>query len=288
MFRLRIAGWIVFAIECAAFGQPAPAPLKFEVASIKPSPPPPDGNLMVRMGGGPGRIEYSNVSLKAMIQRACEVQAYQVSGPEWMASTRFNVVATLPGAASKSKVPEILRWLLAERFQVSLHRETRESPGFALVVGKNGPTMKEVPADPDPSRPDVSGGSGSAAGLDCGPPGGSVVQPGWYLSKPSEIEGHAVKMASLANMLGALLERPVMDQTWLKGNYDFKLSYIPEERPQASKAETNGMPEATDPNTSGASLISGVQTQLGLKLERTTRRVELIVVDHAEKTPTEN
>ncbi len=94
---------------CAAFGQSAGTPLHFEVVSIKPAPPPVDGGYKVRMRSDPGRMEYSSFSLKAIIQRACEVQDFQISGPDWMALTRFDVVAKPPADTPKSRVPEMLR-----------------------------------------------------------------------------------------------------------------------------------------------------------------------------------
>src|ERR1035438_7569069 len=108
MFRATVAAGMAVATVCAAFGQSAATPLKFEVSSIKPAAPSPDGRLMIRERVGPGRLDYSGVSLKTMIQRACEVQDYQISGPDWMASTRFDVVAKLPADSPRSKVPEVL------------------------------------------------------------------------------------------------------------------------------------------------------------------------------------
>ena len=129
---------LAVATACAACGQSAATQLSFEVASIKPN-----DSGMTRMRGDAGRLDYSSVSLKLIIQRAYGVQLYQVSGPDWMASTRFDVVAKLPAGAKQFNVPEMLQSLLAERFKVAIHRETRELPIYALVVGKNGPKMKE-------------------------------------------------------------------------------------------------------------------------------------------------
>jgi uncharacterized protein (TIGR03435 family) len=236
------------------------------------------------MGGGPGRLDYSNASLKAIIQRACEVQDYQVSGPDWMASTRFDVAAKLPAGAPRSKVPEMLRSLLAERFKVAAHRETREQPVYALVVGKNGPKMKESEVDPDSPPPD-SGRATANVGVgavDCGPRRETALPAGWMINKgPGHVQGHEMNMASLVNLLGALVGRPVMDQTGLKGIYDFDLEYAPDEIQRTPPVEA-------PPDTNGPSLFTAVQSQLGLKLEARKGPVEQIVVDHIEKTPTAN
>jgi uncharacterized protein (TIGR03435 family) len=279
IIRATIAAGTGVTLTCAAFCQPAATPLKFDVASIKQAAPPPDGKWMVRMGGGPGRLDYSSVSLKAMIQRACEVQDYQIAGPDWMASARFDMVAKLPAGAPRSRIPEMLRALLEERFKLAIHRETREMPIYALVVGKNGPKMKEAEADPNAPAPDAAR-SAVRTSLDCGPRGETVVPAGWYMNRgPGRVEAHSVNMASLVNMLGALLGRPVMDQTGLKGNYDFEMEYAPEGQP---------VTPAGGPDVNGVSLFSAVQSQLGLKLDTKKGPVELIVVDHVKKIPAEN
>jgi uncharacterized protein (TIGR03435 family) len=328
-----IRATVVAAMACAAFGQSAGTPPHFEVASIKPAAPPPDGRFMIRERIGPGRLDYTSVSLKAMIQRACGVQDFQVSGPDWMASARFDVVAKLPAGTPSSKVPEMLRSLLAERFKVATHRETRELPTYALVVGKNGPKMKESEVEPDTPSPDAGPRNGGLAanggpevnrradaaggavrmsqegteqfapGLDCGPRGETEVRAGWMMNKgPGHMQGHSMNMASVTNMLAALLGRPVVDQTGLKGNYDFDLAYTPEGQPMTlagvpppqppgAGAPVGGegrVPSASDPDVNGVSLFTAVQSQLGLKLDTKKGPVEVIVVDHVEKTPTEN
>src|SRR5437764_10358755 len=98
---MRGAIWGVSLIVAAAgavFGQSADAPLSFEVASVKPAAPPTGGKMMVRMGGDPGRVDYSNVSLRDIIRQAYGVKDYQISGPDWMSAARFDVIAKLPAA----------------------------------------------------------------------------------------------------------------------------------------------------------------------------------------------
>lgn len=327
MIRVTVGAGMAVATACAAFGQSAATPLKFEVSSIKPAAPSPDGRLMIRERVGPGQLDYSSVSLKTMIQRACEVQDYQISGPDWMASTRFDVVAKLPADTPRSKVPEMLRSLLTDRFKLAIHRETKELPMYGLVVGKNGPRMKESEVDPNTPPPDggrrtggpaANGGAGAARGaarmgrdgtsqfapsLDCGPRDENAVPSGWFTRNGlGHVQGHTMNMASLANLLGALLRSPVVDQTGLKGNYDFDLDYAPDEGPPMSPAGVpppppvggapgggeGNVPSAGTPDISGVSIFTAVQSQLGLKLDTKKGPMELIVVDHIEKTPTEN
>ena len=245
--RIVVAG-IVTAL--AALGQSADTPVSFEVASIKPVAPTVDGRYMIRMRVNAGELNYSAASLKAILQQAYEVRNFQISGPDWMATTRFDVVAKLPAGAPQSKVPEMLRSLLADRFKLASHAETRDLPMYALVVGKSGVRMKESTAAP------------AAPG-------------GWTINKgPGHLEGHQMNITSLANNLSALLGRQVVDETGLNGSYDFDLQY--------------SLDELAAPDPDRMPLLDAVQSQLGLKLEARKGPVKVIVVDHIEKTPTEN
>lgn len=270
MIRTTVAAGI--AAACAAFGQSAAGPLNFEAASIKPTPLSVDGRYAVRSRADPGRLEYSSFTLKAIVQQACEVRDFQISGPDWMASTRFDVVATLPAGAPRSGVPGMLRSLLAERFKMSVHRETRDVPVYVLLVGKSGPHMKEAAVDPNAPPPDNGRRTGGPTpGLDCGPTGETAPPAGWMINKgPGHLQGHTMNMVSVANTLAALLGRPVVDQTGLKAGYDFDLDYAP------------------TADVDGVSIFTAVQSQLGLKLDAKKGPVEFILVDHAEKTPVGN
>jgi uncharacterized protein (TIGR03435 family) len=250
MTRRIVAAGMAIATAFAAFGQSADAPLKFEVASIKPVAPTLDNRYMIRLRVNAGELNYSAASLKAITQQAYEVRGFQVSGPDWMTSTRFDVVAKLPVGAPQSRVPEMLRSLLAERFKLTSHVETRDLPMYALVVAKGVIKMKGSAADPE-------------------------APAGWTINKgPGHLEGHRMNMSSLANNLSALLGRQVVDQTGLNGSYDFDLQYAPD--------------ELAGPDPDRMPLLDAVQSQLGLKLEARKGPVKVIVIDHIEKTPTEN
>jgi len=271
MIRAAVIAGMAAAMSCAAFGQSAATQRSFEVASIKPAAP---GNLMTRMRGDAGRLDYSSVSLRLLIQRAYGVQLYQISGPDWMASTRFDVVAKLPADTPQSKVPEMLQSLLAERFKLVVHRETRELPIYALAVGKNGPKMKKSVVDPNtPPGPDRG-----------------------------HMQAKMMNMALLTDFLAQQLGLHIVDQTGLQGDYDFDLYYTPDEGQLISPAGAPPLPlptgggesreglvtSAGNPDANGVSLFIAIQSQLGLKLESKRGPVELVVVDHLEKTPTEN
>src|ERR1035441_9283141 len=126
----------------------------FEVASVKPAAPLDrsqmlSGQMHVGMKVDAARVDIGSMSLAELIRVAYRVKAYQVSGPDWMASERFDVLAKLPEGASSGQVPEMLQALLAERFKLSVHRESKEHAVYALVVGKNGPKLKESAPDAD-------------------------------------------------------------------------------------------------------------------------------------------
>src|SRR5262249_16892959 len=128
----------MFAAASSAIGQPA-----FEVVSIRPAPPQPAGHTDTRMSTDPQRLLYTNVSLKQMLMAAYEVPELQVIGPDWIDSVRFDVTAKIPEGAQK-QVPAMLQAMLAERFRVTAHRETKEMSGYALTVGKNGSKMEHA------------------------------------------------------------------------------------------------------------------------------------------------
>jgi len=131
-------------------------PMTFEVASIKPSAP--LNPRQVMMGQKPVgmkvdavRADIANLSLADLVRIAYRVKPYQITGPDWMKRDRFDIVGKLHEGGSQDQVPEMLQALLAQRFKLALHRETKEHAVYALVVGKNGPKLVEAPADVGPT-----------------------------------------------------------------------------------------------------------------------------------------
>ncbi len=233
-------------------------PKEFEVASIKPSAP---GGRGVRIQMAPGgRLDVSNVTLKLLIQQAYGVKDFQISGgPGWINSERYDVVAKADRDIGKAEeLRPLIQKLLADRFQLTIHRDTKELPVYALVVGKNGPKLKESAAN--------------------GP--GSQIRMGRGL-----INGQGMGMEMLAGELSRPLGRTVIDRTGLKGQYDIKFEWTPEDGPGHGPGDG---PESAPPSdTTGPSLFTALQEQLGLKLESSKGPVEIIVIDRAEK-PSEN
>ncbi len=291
-----------------AFGQTASAPLSFEVATVKASAP--TGNV-IRAGtrSDAGRVEYNNLTLADCLRIAFRVKDYQIEGPDWMRSERFNIVAKLPEGATTEQAPEMLQTLLTERFQIKFHRDKKELPVYALVAGKNGPKLQE--SDPNdnslpgglldgkmPPPPPGAGAVGHNVSIGMvGGVGGRGGAPKGIMMMDSTGRLTAKKMAlgNLVDFLARMLDRPVIDQTGIKGDYDFQLEFAPDETKMMRVATAAGMPPpgshapapadaAAEP---GQSIFTSIQ-KYGLKLDARKSPTEVIVIDRAERTPTEN
>jgi uncharacterized protein (TIGR03435 family) len=232
-----------------------PGPRSFEVASVKRSPPPTGNGINSTMRLDPGRLTCSNVSLKKLIYESYAVKEYQVSAPDWLGTEIYDIAATVPPGATRDDVQLMIQNLLAERFRLALHRDTREMPVYALVVGKSGSKLQEV---------EFARGSTSAS--------------------QGKLIATTIPIRNLTEFLSRQTGRPVVDMTGLKGFYSFTLTYTPEQAPSAPGPDGSPLAESAV----GPSLLNALQEQLGLKLEARKAPVEILVVDHAEKIPTEN
>jgi len=265
---------------------------------------------MIGMRGGPGtpdpgQITMSNVNVPMLIANAFDVRDYQVTAPAWMDTERFDIVAKVPPGATRDDVRKMILNLLVDRFKLKLHKESKEAPIYALVVGKSGPKFKESSKEEPPTD-----GDASPKGGPIGPPprdknGFPVLRGGrgnMMLMNPNGrlqmVAGH-VTMATLAANLSGQLGRPVVDETGLKGEYDYQMEFtreglsmpkgLPMMPPGGGPGDGGrGPAPSADSGEAGPSIFTAVQEQLGLKLESRKGQVELIVVDSAEKTPTEN
>jgi uncharacterized protein (TIGR03435 family) len=233
---------------CALFAQDA-APLAFDVASVKPNRTGGSGTHIDHVGG---TLTIINATLKHCIMLAYGMGDAQVSGPAWLDTERYDIVAKAAGDAIDDKHPMRLRALLAERFNLATHRETKETSIYALVVAKNGPKIKkEEPGD---------GGDGD---IDSG---------------RGHMTAKAVSMDHLAAFLAgprAALGRVVINQTGLDGLYSFTLDWTPEGIDPSDPAAPPPIPAA-------------LEAQLGLKVETRKAPVEILVIARVEKVPTEN
>ncbi|MBZ5632256.1 MAG: TIGR03435 family protein [Acidobacteriia bacterium] len=303
----------------AAFGQ-QPA---FEVASIRSAAQiTPDmitsGKLHVGMKIDAARVDIGYLSLRDLATMAYEVKPFQVTAPDWMAAQRFDILAKMPDGATKEQVPAMLRALLEERFKLVAHRENKEQPVYSLEVGKNGPKFKEAPpaetVSPKPEgKADLVLGAGDQQvriNRTGGGPGGTQMtmsSPESGTTKVSvgpdgqmHMEIERMTMATLAQTLTPMLDRPVIDHTELKGAFTIALDLSIQDMMQMARTAGASVPvmsvplggpaggpaiAASDP--SGGTIFTSVQ-KLGLKLEKQKEPIETIVVESAEKNPTEN
>ena len=268
---------------------PAAQEPSFEVASLKPNKSG-SNNIGIRFPGV-GQFNVINMPLREMIRFASDLQPMQIEGgPDWISSDRFDIVAKAEGRPTMPQVNAMLRSLLAERFALRTHVETRELPIYELVVARADKRLgaQLQPADPDcrPLRtpnaapkpqPPPSGGPGP----ETIPPSddGSNLRCG-ALFGPGFITLRQFTMARFARDLSMVARRIVVDRTGLAGRYDIDVEFSPEFRP----APPPGVPDLAPAVTSdGPSLFTAVQEQLGLKLESARGPVEVLVVDRADR-----
>jgi len=286
-------GMVAFCAPAALLAQSAPAHLEFEVASVKPAATlgvMPAVRFGIHIDGA--QFSCTSYSLKDYIRFAYQVKAYQVLGPEWLGQERFEITAKMPAGATRDNVPEMMQALLEDRFKLKLHHERKEFPVYALVAGKGGIKMKESERDaqpPDAAKPNInvtaSGGRGGI-GVDLG-------DGAYFHFGDDKFEAKKLTMARFTDSLSMFADRPVVDMTDLKGGYDFVLEFSEEDyRAMLIRAALNNgvtlPPQALRAlEVSGDSLFSAVQL-LGLKLEPRRAPLDVLVIDSAEKTPTEN
>lgn len=299
----------------AVAGAMLAAPVGFEVATIRPMTVADltrqiqSGKMQAGFVSDAGRMQMGFVSIQDLIAAAYNVKPQQIQGPEWMAQEHFSITAKIPEGVSPDKVPEMIQTLLVDRFQLAVHHEQKEVAGYVLTVGKNGPKIKEAGAEPETPLPadgkdTVSSGTGqdrisvqrSAEGFTMQAAGKGTVR---FTSGPEgmRLEITGVAMPAFAQMLSRLLDEPVADMTGLTGRYQITLDLAPEELARVAQKQSarDGIglpaPPAQDADVAtapaGADIFEAVE-KLGLKLEPRKDAVDMIVVDHVEKTPSEN
>jgi len=243
----------------------------FEVASIKPSGP---GSVRGSDGGpgsdDPGRYTFNAASLEDLIQIAWDVRPFQISSPSSLERPNFDLVANVPPGTTKQLFRVMLQNLLAERFGLKVHTDSREFPAYELVVAKSGSKLKEaISGEPrqDPGWPKLPPGLPNiAAGL-------SVVGGFEVVRLRAQFEPLSV----LAGFLRTPDNLPVVDKTGLTGKYSFMLEY--------TRDIPGGAPDA--PPVAPA-LSSALQQQLGLQLVFRKLPFDVVVVESFNKLPTEN
>ncbi len=199
------------------------------------------------------RVTYTHANLKVLMLDAYHVMYHQLDAPSWFETQLYDLSAKIPEGATQDQVPAMLQALLTERFRMVLHRETRNEPAFALVVGKTGARLRK---------------SDSPGDLEIKSAGG-------------RFEWHRATVARFAQTLSGLTGRPVVDTTGLTGTFDIAL--------ELDVASLAGL-RNTDPDvdkSSGASIFAALQA-IGLKLESRKLPIEHLVVDKALRVPVDN
>jgi uncharacterized protein (TIGR03435 family) len=316
----------------AAFAQTKPA---FDVATIKPSAPMDMAKVAAALQAGGKmpiganveflRAEYTYLDLRSLVSLAYGVKPYQITGPDWMATTRFDIVGKMPEGSKKEDAAKMLQTLLEDRFKLTTHRASAEHPVLALVVGKGGPKLKasaEKPVAIDESTPlkpgesKMDGPNGAVRVKIDMTTGSSVIDMGLqgkmaYRVSPATgtmhidfsmttMTGFADMITQLFAQLGGTGGKQVMDMTGIAGNYDATVELSLAEIIAMARAAGADIPAgvgapaggnatgaAADPGAGGTSLTDAVQA-MGLKLESRKATVDQLIVDRIEKTPTEN
>jgi len=307
----RLAGAITLCSAAALFGQPAGQTLSFEVASIKPSEQiTPEmiksGKIHAGMKMDNKRVDIGQASLLALICRAYDVKTYQVTGPAWliqqtMTTARFDIMANLPEGATKEQVPQMLQTLLKDRFKVELHKESKEQQVYALVLGKAGMSgLKMTPAKPPEGvegNPAVSGSN--SVSIEAGKSGSATVSDGTGKSqrmvpspdgKSMRLEMAGFTLAELAEGLTPLVDHPVVDMSGVQGKYEATMEISMADLMEVARKQGANVPAPAPSDTASdptGSIFTSVQA-LGLKLEPRKAPMVFLIVDKAEKTPTEN
>lgn len=260
---------------------------EFEVASIRPSPPPDPGvGTTVYCRGGPGTNDpglytCGNMNLRALIGTAYDIPNYRMTAPDWMLTTRFDVRAVVPEGTTKEQFSIMLRNLLADRFKVVVHRESRAIQRYELTVARNGPKL----------RPPAAAKEGDAEPFAPGPPardkdGYPIVGRGIaIIGDRARMHWPDMTMDMLVQQLSNQLRGPVSDLTGLGGKYDIEVYWW---TGGGLSANAPGAEPAALPADPGPTLTQALQDQLGLRVESKRGPVEFLVVDRAERMPTEN
>jgi uncharacterized protein (TIGR03435 family) len=283
------ASAILLAITaCVMFAQPADRP-KFEVASIKPAPE----NTRFASSLRPlpsGRLHAGNLSVRMLISSAYHLQNFQIAGaPAWANTEGFDIEATAGSNATREQLMLMLQSLLEERFQLKYHRETRDVPAYALVVGRGGPKLP-APKEggckpPDPNAPLVPGPTSLPP---CGTLATHAAPNGWTTS------GGDLTMSDLIQNLSLALGRPVLDRTGITTRFDVRFEFTPDEATEGltkgwgsvqghSETMAAAAAQATTNPQAAPSILVALPQQLGLRLESTKGPGEVMVIDRVER-----
>jgi uncharacterized protein (TIGR03435 family) len=297
----------------------AAAAQTFEVVSIKVAPPLDpqkilSGQQRVGMKVAGSNVDIESVGLPELLALAFKLRPTQMKTPSWLntgdplaalTATRFNIHAKLPSGMSEEQVPQMLQALLVERFKLAYHRETKEQNAYALVVGKEGSKLEPSPPDdPKPAdaatstRPDPVQVSGNPqTGMTIRGPNGAGMTMQMGQDGMMHLVTEKMTLEQLAGSIERFVDRPVVDETGLKGNYKMSLDLSMADMLAAARAAGVNVPAGVggaespaagpaDPG-GGTSIYKSIE-KMGLKLEPRKASVGYLVIDALEKMPTED
>ena len=295
MSRFFVATAVAAVVPVLALAQAKPPRLQFDAASIRQTPVL-EAGVKLGMHSDGVQVRFDFLSLRDLIHLAWQMKDYQVLGPDWIASERYTVTAKLPeGNFTDEQKREMLQNLLIDRFALKYHTEKKEFAVYALEQGKNGIRMKETPvdanaADAAPPRGLNISASGSEKGVfvDLG-------QGAYFTFADNKFVGHKITIPRIVDSLAMYLDKPLVDQTGLPADtaYDLTLPITPEDYRvmlirSAIHAGIQLPPQAMQLADGSIDSFYSALDSAGLKLESKRAPIDVIVVDSANKAPTEN
>jgi uncharacterized protein (TIGR03435 family) len=255
-----------------------PRSLEFEVASVKAHKSDDQQVMMVALPGG--RFTARNIALRFLIRTAYRLQDDQiVGGPDWLTSDRFDIEAKAGDGASPTELLPMMQALLADRFKLAAHHDTKDLPIYALVLARRDGTFGSKLRRNDCVRDDTA--RPAAPGDATQPPPCGSISNGF-----GRLTLRAVPMAQILQFLSPSVNRVLVDRTGLTGNFDVDLQWTPEQLLQRALGTPADQPirvNGADIDPNGPSIFTAVQEQLGLRLESTKGPVDVLVIDHVEQ-----
>jgi len=279
------------SIAIVAFGFPfltaAQVRPHFEVAAIKPAAPDLSGDFTLGMNVRGSQVHISWASLADLVNMAYRVKRYQISGPSWLGADRFTVDAKIPDGVTQRQVPEMLQSMLDGRFGMKSHWEKRELPVYTLGLSKPESNLKEVEApDAQLSFPIGNINSGRSI-IDFG-------SGGTFTFGDNMLDAKKLNLDQFSEWFSNFVDRPVLDNTGLKGYYDFQMKLTARDFQTmwlwaVMAGGGNVPPQALgSPDALSLESLPNALKNLGFKLERGKGLVDVLVVDAVQRKPTEN
>jgi len=294
MTRTAIRVAIVSCLPFLAIAQTPPRP-EFEVASIRPVEPQ-EARVDIGMHIDGAQVRFNFLSVRDCMRIAFQVPEYQLIGPDWFSSDRFNISAKIPAGSSPDQVREMLKNLLKDRFKLTWHNEKRDFAVYALVAGKGGLKLTESKPDPAtdnaPSKqqPLNVAASGSAAGVNVDFGNGSG-----YSFANNKLVGHKLSMRQIVDTLSRYMDKPLVDMTGAPeaSFYDFSFDITADDYTTmlirtAMKAGVSLPPQAMAAADRPIDSLMSAMELVGLKMDSRKASQDAIVIDSGNKTPTEN